>query len=135
MAGLRSPDSAAGQRLRAASSGVAAPNEFFRAHAEARADMLRFSSRHGRGSGLVFCLAISGELPENALPSRRAAAGGVCTGRRAPAFARAARSLELECVQGAPVDAGLSHRDVDGLIPMAFDAPLPLCMRGVLAAD
>jgi acetyl-CoA acetyltransferase len=62
-------------------------------------------------------------------PSRKAAVVGVYTSQQARAIPRTAWSLELECVQGALADAGLSHKDVDGLIPMAFDTPLSLHMR------
>ncbi|HEY3697123.1 thiolase family protein [Phenylobacterium sp.] len=62
-------------------------------------------------------------------PSRKAAVVGVYTSQQARALPRTAWSLEVECVKGALEDAGLSHRDVDGLIPMAFDTPLSLHMR------
>jgi acetyl-CoA acetyltransferase len=62
-------------------------------------------------------------------PSRKAAVVGVYTSEQARSIARTAWSLELECVQGALADAGLSYTDVDGLIPMAFDTPLSLHMR------
>src|SRR5262245_31516283 len=62
-------------------------------------------------------------------PSRKAAVVGVYTSEQARAIARSAWSLDLECVQGALADAGLSYKDVDGLIPMAFGTPLSLHMR------
>jgi acetyl-CoA acetyltransferase len=62
-------------------------------------------------------------------PSRKAAVVGVYTSQQARALPRTAWSLEVECIKGALEDAGLTHKDVDGLIPMAFNTPLSLHMQ------
>jgi acetyl-CoA acetyltransferase len=62
-------------------------------------------------------------------PSRKAAIVGVYNSRQARSLETTTWNLELECVRGALDDAGLSPKDVDGLIPMAYDTPLSLHMR------
>jgi len=62
-------------------------------------------------------------------PSRKAAIVGVYTSEQARALQRTVWSLELECIKGALADAGLSHEDVDGLIPMSFQAPVTVHMQ------
>jgi acetyl-CoA acetyltransferase len=63
-------------------------------------------------------------------PSRKAAIVGVYNSKQARNLPYASPwQLELECVQGALADAGLTHKDVDGLIPMAFHTPLSLHMQ------
>jgi acetyl-CoA acetyltransferase len=62
-------------------------------------------------------------------PSRKAAIVGVYTTEQARSMPRTAWSLELESIKGAIDDAGLSVRDIDGLIPMAFNTPLSLHMQ------
>ena len=57
-------------------------------------------------------------------PSRKAAIVGVYTSEQARGMQRTTASLEVECVKGALADAGLSHRDVDGLISMSFNTSL-----------
>ena len=61
-------------------------------------------------------------------PQRAAAVVGVYTTRQARGMDRSIWSLELEAIKGALNDAGLSHEQVDGLIPMAYDTPLNLHM-------
>jgi acetyl-CoA acetyltransferase len=61
-------------------------------------------------------------------PSRKAAIVGVYTTEQARGLARSMWSLELEAIKGALEEAGLSHAQVDGLIPMAYDTPLNLHM-------
>jgi len=63
-----------------------------------------------------------------AFPSRKAAIVGVYTTEQARGMARSMWSLEAEAIKGALDDAGLSHTQVDGLIPMAYDTPLSLHM-------
>jgi acetyl-CoA acetyltransferase len=62
-------------------------------------------------------------------PSRKAAIVGVYTSEQARTLPRTAWSLELECIRGALADAGLTHHDVDGLVPMAFHSPLTVHMQ------
>ena len=62
-------------------------------------------------------------------PSRKAAIVGVYNSRQAKSLPCTAWALELECIRGALGDAGLTHKDVDGLIPMAFHTPLSLHMQ------
>jgi acetyl-CoA acetyltransferase len=62
-------------------------------------------------------------------PSRKAAIVGVYTTEQARNLPRTSWSLEVEALKGALDDAGLSHRDVNGLIPMAFNTPLSLHMQ------
>jgi acetyl-CoA acetyltransferase len=62
-------------------------------------------------------------------PSRQAAIVGVYNSKQARNLPMTAWTLELECIKGALADAGLTHRDVDGLIPMAFNTPLSLHMQ------
>jgi acetyl-CoA acetyltransferase len=62
-------------------------------------------------------------------PSRKAAVVGVYTSEQARALPRSAWSLEMECVKGALADAGLSHKDVDGLVPMSFNTALTVHMQ------
>jgi acetyl-CoA acetyltransferase len=57
-------------------------------------------------------------------PSRKAAIVGVYTSEQARGMRRTTASLEVECVKGALADAGLSHKDVDGLISMSFNTSL-----------
>jgi acetyl-CoA acetyltransferase len=57
-------------------------------------------------------------------PSRKAAIVGVYTTQQARGMARTAWSLEVEAIKGALADAGLSHAQVDGLVPLAYDTPL-----------
>ena len=54
-------------------------------------------------------------------PSRKAAIVGVYNSRQAKSLPSTVWRLELECIKGALADAGLTHRDVDGLIPMSFN--------------
>lgn len=61
-------------------------------------------------------------------PQREAAIVGVYTTEQARGMDRSIWSLELEAIKGALDDAGLSHTQVDGLIPMAYDTPLSLHM-------
>jgi acetyl-CoA acetyltransferase len=63
-------------------------------------------------------------------PSRKAAVVGVYNSKQGKNLPYASPwSLELECIQGALADAGLTHKDVDGLIPMSFNTPLSLHMQ------
>jgi acetyl-CoA acetyltransferase len=62
-------------------------------------------------------------------PSRKAAIVGVYNSKQAKNLPMTAWTLELECIRGALADAGLTHKDVDGLIPMAFNTPLSLHMQ------
>lgn len=62
-------------------------------------------------------------------PSRKAAIVGAYNSRQAKNLPCTAWELELECIRGALADAGLDHRDVDGLVPMAFDTPISLHMQ------
>ena len=62
-------------------------------------------------------------------PSRKAAIVGVYNSKQARNLPMSSWSLDLECMKGALDDAGLTHRDVDGLIPMAFETPLSLHMQ------
>src|SRR6516165_3890536 len=62
-------------------------------------------------------------------PSRKAAIVGVYNSKQAKNLPGTAWSLELECIRGALADAGLTHKDVDGLIPMSFNTPLSLHMQ------
>jgi acetyl-CoA acetyltransferase len=62
-------------------------------------------------------------------PSRKAAIVGVYNSKQAKNLPYTAWTLELECIKGALADAGLTHKDVDGLIPMAFNTPLSLHMQ------
>lgn len=61
-------------------------------------------------------------------PQREAAIVGVYTTEQARGMERSMWSLELEAIKGALDDAGLSHKQVDGLIPMAYETPLNLHM-------
>ena len=63
-----------------------------------------------------------------AFPQREAAIVGVYTTEQARGMERSMWSLELEAIKGALADAGLSHTQVDGLIPMAYETPLNLHM-------
>ena len=63
-------------------------------------------------------------------PSRKAAIVGVYNSKQGKNLPYSSPwSLELECIQGALADAGLTHKDVDGLIPMSFNTPLSLHMQ------
>jgi acetyl-CoA acetyltransferase len=62
-------------------------------------------------------------------PSRKAAIVGVYNSKQAKNLPGTAWSLEVECIRGALADAGLTHKDVDGLIPMSFNTPLSLHMQ------
>jgi acetyl-CoA acetyltransferase len=62
-------------------------------------------------------------------PSRKAAIVGVYNSKQARNLPMSTWSLDLECMKGALDDAGLTHRDVDGLIPMAYETPLSLHMQ------
>jgi acetyl-CoA acetyltransferase len=62
-------------------------------------------------------------------PSRKAAVVGVYNSKQAKNLPYTAWQLELECIKGALADAGLTHKDVDGLVPMAFNTPLSLHMQ------
>jgi len=62
-------------------------------------------------------------------PSRKAAIVGVYNSKQQKSLPGTAWHLELECIRGALDDAGLTHKDVDGLIPMAFHTPLSLHMQ------
>lgn len=53
-----------------------------------------------------------------AFPARQAAIVGVYTTEQARRLERTAVSLQLEAIKGALDDAGLSAKDVDGLIPL-----------------
>jgi acetyl-CoA acetyltransferase len=63
-----------------------------------------------------------------AFPSRKAAIVGVYATQQARGLPRTMWSLELEAIKGALDEAGLSHTQVDGLIPMAYETPLNLHM-------
>jgi len=54
-------------------------------------------------------------------PSRKAAIVGVYNSKQAKNLPGTIWTLELECIKGALADAGLTHKDVDGLIPMSFN--------------
>jgi len=64
-----------------------------------------------------------------AILGRKAAIVGVYASEQARTLPRTTRSVELECIRGALADAGLSHKAVDGLIPMAFNTPISLHME------
>jgi acetyl-CoA acetyltransferase len=52
-------------------------------------------------------------------PSRKAAIVGVYNSKQARALDTTPWKLELECIQGALADAGLTHKDLDGLVPIS----------------
>jgi acetyl-CoA acetyltransferase len=52
-------------------------------------------------------------------PSRKAAVVGVYNSKQARSLDTTPWKLELECIQGALADAGLSHKDLDGLVPIS----------------
>lgn len=55
-------------------------------------------------------------------PSRKAAVVGVYNSKQARVLeGTTSWKLEVECIQGALADAGLTHKDVDGLIPIHGD--------------
>jgi acetyl-CoA acetyltransferase len=60
---------------------------------------------------------------------RKAAIVGVYASEQARSLPLTQRGLELECIKGALADAGLSHKDIDGLIPMDFNTPISLHMQ------
>ncbi len=60
--------------------------------------------------------------------TRRAAIVGVYATEQARGMERSNWSLELEAIKGALAEAGLSHTQVDGLIPMDYDTPISLHM-------
>jgi acetyl-CoA acetyltransferase len=64
-----------------------------------------------------------------AIHGRKAAIVGVYASEQARSLPRTTYQVELECIRGALADAGLSHKDVDGLIPMAFQTPISLHMQ------
>jgi acetyl-CoA acetyltransferase len=60
---------------------------------------------------------------------RKSAIVGVYASEQARTLPRTKRQVELECIRGALADAGLSHKEVDGLIPMDFNTPISLHME------
>src|SRR5437868_870298 len=60
---------------------------------------------------------------------RKSAIVGVYASEQARSLSRTKRQVELECIRGALADAGLSHKAVDGLIPMDFSTPISLHME------
>jgi acetyl-CoA acetyltransferase len=54
-------------------------------------------------------------------PSRKAAVVGVYNSKQARSLDTTPWKLELECIQGALADAGLTHKDLDGLVPISGD--------------
>lgn len=52
-------------------------------------------------------------------PSRKAAVVGVYNSKQARTLDTTPWKLEVECIQGALADAGLTFKDVDGVVPIS----------------